>query len=34
VNILIRKTLIADALKNGLSVPGAHLQYGTRIQIR
>ena len=34
VNILIRKTLIADALKSGQSVPGAHLQYGTRLQIR
>lgn len=34
VNILIRKSLIADALKNGQSVPGAYLQYGTCLQIK
>jgi hypothetical protein len=34
VNVLIRKTLIADAIKNGDKVPGAYLHYGTRLQIK
>ena len=32
--ILIRKTLIADALKQGKVIPGAMLQQSTRLQIR
>lgn len=33
VTVLIRKNLIADAIKNGKAVPGAALRNGTRLQI-
>lgn len=33
-SILVRKNLISDALKQGQAIPGAHLEYGTRLQIR
>lgn len=32
--ILIKKTLIAEAIKAGASVPGAIIQNGTRLDIR
>lgn len=34
VEVLVRKTLIGEALKAGQTVPGAHLQAGTRLEIR
>ena len=33
ITVLIRKNLIADAIRQGQSVPGAYLQNGTRLQI-
>jgi len=34
VEVLIRKSLIAEDLKNGRPVPGTHLEAGTRLDIR
>ena len=34
VEVLVRKSLIAEALKQGIVVPGAHLESGTRLEIR
>ena len=34
VAVLIRKSLIAEDLKNGRPVPGTHLESGTRLDIR
>ena len=33
ITTLIRKNLIADAIRQGQIVPGAYLQNGTRLQI-
>jgi hypothetical protein len=34
VEVLIRKSQIAEDLKHGIPVPGAHLETGTRLEIR
>ena len=34
VEVPIRKSLIAEDLKNGRPVPGTHLEAGTRLDIR